>query len=112
MDDRFKIEKPDFEARIYYLTTEEGGRDNSIMNGYRGQFHYDDNDYDAPQEFIGRDSCNLGETIDVKMKVVTPKLHKNSFFEGKNFEIREGVKVVGKGVITKIFNEDLIASNI
>ena len=107
MKERFTITDPDFEAEIYYLTTNEGGRQTPVGNGYRGQFYYDGNDYDAFQEFIGKDICILGDTVNVKMSVLTPKLHKNKLFVGKSFEVREGARIVGKGTITKIYNEDL-----
>ncbi|WP_417395852.1 hypothetical protein [Gimesia chilikensis] len=41
----------EIEAEVYYLTTEEGGRNNGVRNGYRGQFHYDGGDHDGGSSF-------------------------------------------------------------
>ena len=50
----YKLECPELEAEIYYLTTEEGGRKGYVANGYRGQFYYNGNNWDALQEFIDK----------------------------------------------------------
>ena len=103
--DRY-LTTPELEAEIYYLTTEEGGRKTPLHSGYRGQFFYDSNDWDAPQEFIDKEICNLGETVKVYLKTTRPNFHIGKFFIGKEFEIREGAKTVGKGIITKIMRSD------
>lgn len=41
----------EIEAEIRYLTTEEGGRNSGVLSGYRGQFFYDDRDWDGSQYF-------------------------------------------------------------
>ena len=103
---RFKLQKPELEAEIYYLSPEEGGRKNGILSGYRGQFFYDENDYDAAQELINKDICNAGETVKVYLQTLSPNLHIGKFFVDKYFEIREGRRIVGKGKITKIIRAD------
>jgi len=96
----------ELEAEIYYLTTKEGGRKNYVASGYRGQFYYNGKDWDAPQEFIEKEICNLGETVKVYLKTLSPDFHVGQFFVGQKFEIREGAKTVGKGKITKILRPD------
>jgi hypothetical protein len=108
IDDRYRLKNPELEAEIYYLTTKEGGRKNFVGNGYRGQFFYDDNNWDAQQEFIDKDICNLGETIKVYIQTLSPNYHVGKFFVGKNFEIREGSKMVGQGKITKVIRPDFL----
>ena len=108
MEQKFKLTNPELEAEIYYLTTEEGGRKTAIHSGYRGQFSYDGHDWDAPQEFIDKEICNLGETVKVYLQTTRPEIHTGRFFLGKEFEIREGAKIVGKGKITKIMRSDFI----
>ena len=49
---RFQHTKSEIEAEIYYLTTEEGGRQSPVFNGYRGQFFYEGKDWGGLQEFI------------------------------------------------------------
>ena len=103
--DRY-LKTPELEVEIYYLTTEEGGRITPLYSGYRGQFFYDGNHWDAQQKFIDNEVCNLGETVKVYLKTMRPINHFKKFFIGKEFEIKEGAKTVGKGIITKIMRSD------
>lgn len=97
---------PDIEAVIYYLTESEGGRTTPVYSGYRGQFYYDGNNWDAPQEFIDTNICELGEYVTVKMKFLSPRAHIGHLFIGKEFEIREGSRIVGKGAIKRILKPE------
>jgi len=97
---------PDLEAKIYYLSTEEGGRKTSVKTGYRGQFYYDGADWDAQQEFIDKQECKPGESVCVHLHTLSPQYHKGKFFIGKEFEIREGAKIVGRGKITNVIRSD------
>ncbi|NDV66790.1 hypothetical protein [Bacteroides sp. 224] len=101
-----KLKSSELEAEIYYLTTEEGGRENYVTNGYRGQFYYNGRDWDASQEFIEKEICNPGETVKVYLQTLSPDFHIGQFSVGQIFEIREGAKAVGKGKITKILRPD------
>lgn len=98
----FQLARPELQADIYYLTEQEGGRKKPVASGYRGQFHYDGKDYDAAQQFLEKDWCHLGESVQVLIQTASPQIHAGQFYEGKAFEIREGAKVVGKGVVTKV----------
>ncbi len=102
----FKLQYPELEADIYYLTEREGGRRTAVASGYRGQFHYDNQDWDAGQQFLDKELCQPGDTVKVLLQTASPDFHIGKLFIGKDFEIREGVKVVGKGIITKIIRED------
>lgn len=97
---------PELEVEIYYLTTEEGGRKTPVRNGYRGQFYYDDCDWDAKQEFINIEECAPGQSVRAYLKTLSPEYHHGKFFEGKEFEIREGARVVGKGKVLKVLCSD------
>lgn len=108
---RFTTPIPEIRATIYYLTENEGGRKTSVSNGYRGQFYYDGRDWDACQTFIEQNSCLLGETVDCYLTMASPQYHLGKFYVGKEFEIREGAKIVGKGVITEILNKEFDANN-
>lgn len=96
----------ELEAEIYYLTEEEGGRKSPVKSGYRGQFHYNGRDWDAPQEFIGKEICYPGETVKVVLQTLSPIFHVGQFYVGQEFETREGGKTVGKAKITNILRED------
>lgn len=102
----FKQPAPELRATIYYLAKEEGGRSTWIGSGYRGQFFYDGNNWDACQTFINQERCYPGEEVDCYLTTLSPQYHLHQFFIGKAFEIREGAKVVGRGVITEIIRSD------
>ncbi len=97
------ILQPEIIAHIYYLSPEEGGRKYRIVNGYRGQFFYDDNNWDAVQEI---EEVLTNGTVSVKIQFISPDNHKGKFYIGKEFEIREGLRVVGKGKIVNILRDD------
>ena len=101
-----KLLNPEFEAKIYYLTENEGGRKYPVHSGYRGQFHYNGRDWDAPQEFIDKEICNLGESVKVKMQTLSPDYHIGKLSIGQEFEIREGAKTIGRGKITNLIRQD------
>ncbi|MFD2907624.1 hypothetical protein ACFSX9_02640 [Flavobacterium ardleyense] len=101
-----KLLEPQLQAEIYYLTENEGGRKSAVKSGYRGQFHYNGKDWDAPQEFIDKEICELGETVKVNIQTLSTDFHVGKFKVNQEFETREGNKVVGKGKITKILRED------
>ena len=105
-DKEFRLLEPELEGEIYYLTEQEGGRFSYVKSGYRGQFHYNGRDWDAPQEFIDKDICNPGETVKVKLQTLSPFFHVGQFSLGQEFETREGARTVGKGKITKILRQD------
>ena len=105
-DEKFKLSNPELEGEIYYLTEKEGGRKGYVKSGYRGQFFYNDSDWDAPQEFIDKEICNPGEIVKVRLQTLSPDFHVGKFFVGQTFETREGFKTVGRGKITKILRQD------
>ena len=100
------LPKPELEAEIYYLTEKEGGRKTAVATAYRGQFYYDNHDWDAPQQFLDKEWCEPGDTVKVLLQTASPDFHCGKFFVGKEFEVREGSKTVGKGRITKVLRED------
>lgn len=102
----YKLPKPELQADIYYLTEQEGGRKTSVASSYRGQFHYNGKDFDAMQQFIDKSWCQLGDIVQVFLQTASPEFHTGQFYVGKQFEIREGSKIVGKGTITKILRPD------
>ena len=107
-----KLQNPELEAEIYYLTTEESGRKSAILSGYLDQFHYDEKDWDAVQEFINKNICNVGETVKVYLQTLSPNNYLGKLFIGKKFEIREGKKIVGIGKITKVLRSDFYKNSV
>ena len=88
-----------FNAEIYVLKKEEGGRHTPFFNGYRPQFYFRTTDVtgivNLPE---GSEMCMPGENITVAIDLITPI----AMDEGLRFAIREGGRTVGAGVVTSI----------
>ena len=88
-----------FEAGVYVLTKEEGGRHTPFFNGYRPQFYFRTTDVtgivDLPE---GVEMVMPGDNIKVKINLITPI----AIEEGLRFAIREGGRTVGSGVVSSI----------
>jgi len=89
----------EFEAQIYVLSKEEGGRHTPFMKGYKPQFYM--RTTDVTGEVIlpaGTEMVMPGDTISLNIKLICPV----AIEEKQRFAIREGGKTVGAGSITKI----------
>ncbi|MBG83934.1 MAG: elongation factor Tu [Phycisphaerae bacterium] len=88
-----------FEAEVYVLTKEEGGRHTPFFSGYKPQFYFRTTDVTGDLELVGAEMCMPGDNI--KMKV---DLHDKpiAMEEGLRFAVREGGRTVGSGVVTSI----------
>ncbi|MBI3410737.1 MAG: elongation factor Tu [Planctomycetes bacterium] len=95
-----------FEAEVYVLSKEEGGRHTPFFAGYRPQFYFRTTDVTGTcQELIGSDGgkaemCMPGDNIKMKVELIPDS--PIAMDEGLRFAIREGGKTVGSGVVTKI----------
>ncbi len=89
----------EFDAEVYVLTKEEGGRHSPFFAGYKPQFYIRTTDVTGevtlPQ---GTEMVIPGDTVNVKVKLIAPI----ALEEKQRFAIREGGKTVGAGVVTKI----------
>jgi elongation factor Tu len=88
-----------FEAEIYVLTKEEGGRHTPFFKGYRPQFYFRTTDVTG--------ACELPEGVEMVMpgdniKMVVTLINPIAMEEGLRFAIREGGRTVGAGVVAKI----------
>ena len=89
----------DFEAQVYVLSKEEGGRHKQFFSGYRPQFYL--RTTDVTGEIIlpeGVEMVMPGDNVVMTVKLITPV----ALEEGLKFAIREGGHTVGAGAITKI----------
>jgi elongation factor Tu len=89
----------DFEAEVYILGKDEGGRHTPFFSGYKPQFYIRTTDVTGEvtlQE--GKEMVMPGDTVTFKVKLVAPV----ALEEQQHFAIREGGKTVGAGVVTKI----------
>jgi elongation factor Tu len=89
----------DFEADIYVLTKDEGGRHTRFLSGYRPQFYFRTTDVTgAVQLPEGTDIALPGDRTSISVSLIQPI----AMDEGLRFAIREGGRTVGAGVVTKI----------
>ena len=89
-------------AEIRFLTPDEGGRTLPVYSGYRGQFYYDGADWDAIQTYPSEGPVNPGESVRALLWFTNPDAHRGRLYPGKQFEVREGRHVVGRGVIIRL----------
>ena len=89
----------EFEAQVYVLTKEEGGRHKPFFSNYRPQFYFRTTDVtgtiDLPE---GTEMCMPGDNTTMKVTLIAPI----AMDEGLRFAIREGGRTVGAGSVTKI----------
>ena len=89
----------DFEAEVYILKKEEGGRHTPFFTGYKPQFYMKTTDVTGDVTLAeGTEMVMPGDTVTFKVKLVTPV----GLEEKQRFAVREGGKTVGAGVVTKI----------
>ena len=88
-----------FEAEIYVLSKDEGGRHTPFFNGYRPQFYFRTTDVtgavDLPE---GIEMVMPGDNVQVTVKLIAPI----AMEDGLRFAVREGGRTVGAGVVAKI----------
>jgi len=89
-----------FEAEVYILSKDEGGRHTPFFKGYRPQFYFRTTDITG--------ACELPEGVEMVMpgdniKMVVELINPIAMEEGLRFAIREGGRTVGAGVVAKIF---------
>ncbi|HHH45575.1 MAG TPA: elongation factor Tu, partial [Thiotrichales bacterium] len=88
-----------FEAEVYVLSKEEGGRHTPFFNGYRPQFYFRTTDVtgavDLPE---GVEMVMPGDNVKMTVSLIAPI----AMEEGLRFAIREGGRTVGAGVVSKI----------
>ena len=89
----------EFEAEVYILSKEEGGRHTPFFKGYRPQFYVRTTDVTGEVTLPeGVEMAMPGDTVKIVGKLITPV----AMEDGLRFAVREGGKTVGAGVITKI----------
>jgi elongation factor Tu len=88
-----------FNAEVYVLTKEEGGRHTPFFKGYRPQFYFRTTDVTGTIELpAGTEMVMPGDNIQMMIELITPI----AMEEQLRFAIREGGRTVGAGVVTKI----------
>jgi elongation factor Tu len=89
----------DFEAEVYILTKDEGGRHTAFFSNYRPQFYFNTTDVTGtitlPKD---KEMVLPGDNVRITVSLIAPI----AMGEGRRFAIREGGRTVGAGVISKI----------
>jgi elongation factor Tu len=86
-------------ARIRLLTTEEGGRTSSVCSGYRPNLRFGDLYTDGALTLLDRQQASPGDECDVCVTFVHPAYVQEHLRVGAHFEITEGPRKVGEGMI-------------
>jgi elongation factor Tu len=87
-----------FEAEVYCLSKEEGGRHTPFFSGYRPQFYFRTTDVTGTANLVDAEMCMPGDNVKISVE-----LHKQiAMDDGVRFAIREGGRTVGSGIVTKI----------
>ena len=89
----------EFDAEVYVLNKDEGGRHTPFFNGYKPQFYIRTTDVTGEATLPeGTEMVMPGDTVKLKIKLIAPV----ALEEQQRFAIREGGKTVGAGVVTKV----------
>ena len=88
-----------FEAEVYVLSKEEGGRHTPFFNNYRPQFYFRTTDVTGAVELpAGTEMVMPGDNVKIKVALIAPI----AMEQGLRFAMREGGRTVGAGVVAKI----------
>jgi elongation factor Tu len=88
-----------FEAEVYVLSKDEGGRHTPFFSGYRPQFYFRTTDVTGTAQLMGgAEMCMPGDNARISVELISPI----AMDDGVRFAIREGGRTVGRGVVTKI----------
>ncbi len=88
-----------FEAEVYVLSKEEGGRHTPFFSGYRPQFYFRTTDVTGTAKLLGdAEMCMPGDNVKLEVELISPI----AMDANVRFAIREGGRTVGSGVVTKI----------
>jgi elongation factor Tu len=87
-----------FTARVYLLSTKEGGRRTPVATGYRPQFYLRTADVVGDMDFGAAGAARPGETVEVQVELGRP----TPVEPGLGFAIREGGRTVGAGTVTQV----------
>ena len=91
----------EFDAEVYVLSKDEGGRHTPFFQGYRPQFFFETTDVTGSVELPkGVEMVMPGDNVNMAVQLISPI----AMEEGQRFAIREGGRTVGAGVVTKITN--------
>ena len=91
-----------FEAEVYVLTKEEGGRHTPFFSGYKPQFYFRTTDVTGRLDLLGgAEMCMPGDNVQMQIDLGDKPI---AMEEGLRFAVRDGGRTVGSGVVTKVLS--------
>ncbi|WP_298394725.1 hypothetical protein [Flavobacterium sp.] len=101
--------KSDFIALLNYKKSEDGGRQNFALSGYRPaiKFPFSEMQTSGIQTFIDKEKVFPGETVKAEIKILSDEYFKHQLCENLEFDFREGPNIIGTGKIISILNPKL-----
>jgi hypothetical protein len=101
--------KSDFIALLKYKKSEEGGRKNFALSGYRPtiKFSFSEMQTSGIQTFINKEKVFPGDTVKAEIKILSAEYFKYQLCENLEFDFREGSNIIGTGKIISILNPKL-----
>jgi len=108
------MKQSDFLAHLKFQKTEEGGRTNCAVSGYRPHIEFDNYpEYltSGSHTYLNKEKVFPGESVEAEIKIIGVDYFTKRLFKGKQFKFCEGRRIMGYGEITKITNKDLEIEN-
>jgi hypothetical protein len=104
---------PDIHAKMYLIPYEDGGRKTPFLEGYNPAFYRIETQYSAHDVriyFLDRqkEMGVGGEIIDIYLYFSCPIFQMGNLFEGQNFYLKEGTRIVATATITKILKPEMV----
>ena len=99
----------DFIADLTFLTTEEGGRKGHVLSGYRAQIQFEEGGESTSSEqlFVNKDKVYAGDSVSAELRILRHDVFKGVLYEGQEFKLKEADKVIAKGKINQVINQEL-----
>ena len=95
------VPQAEFEAEVYILGKDEGGRHTPFVDGYMPQFFFRTTDVPGTTRLLGAEVAMPGDGVKLRVQLGQPI----ALADGARFAIREGSRTVGSGVVTRILSE-------
>ena len=98
---------------VTLLSTSEGGGKTSICSGYKGQHLIKENYQTSGNiQLIDKNILNPGETATAFVNYLSPDFYPKTLWIGKEMELKEGGRIVGRTIVKEIYNKILLKENI
>ena len=101
--------EPDFTAKLFYLTSEQGGRNSFASSGYRPHIQFSHKKYNTSgqQIFLNKEIVKPGENVEAEITIIAIEEFRNELYPGMLFKFCEGSRIIGFGEIIEIINKEL-----